>query len=107
MEGSKKESAPVQTALEADEKRQAQVQVKTQDNNNGSTHSDSENDNDNDLEAQQLSSDSGRSKDETHELQDQTNLLPFKQLLVVFGGLSCALFCMSFIPVSQHGINKF
>jgi hypothetical protein len=26
-------------------------------------------------------------------LQDQTNLLPVKQLLVVFVGLSCALFC--------------
>jgi hypothetical protein len=28
-------------------------------------------------------------------LQDQTNLLPVKQLLVVFVGLSCALFCES------------
>ncbi|KAE9369700.1 putative tetracycline efflux protein [Stipitochalara longipes BDJ] len=27
------------------------------------------------------------------KLQDQTNLLPLKQLLIVFAGLSCALFC--------------
>lgn len=27
------------------------------------------------------------------ELQDQTNLLPFKQLVLVFIGLSAALFC--------------
>lgn len=26
-------------------------------------------------------------------LQDQSNLLPMKQLIVVFAGLSCALFC--------------
>ncbi|KAH8669069.1 putative tetracycline efflux protein [Xylariales sp. PMI_506] len=31
--------------------------------------------------------------DEKTKLQDQTNLLPFKQLIVVFLGLSCALFC--------------
>ncbi|KAJ5814831.1 hypothetical protein N7474_006608 [Penicillium riverlandense] len=30
---------------------------------------------------------------EKMKLQDQTNLLPMKQLLVVFAGLSCALFC--------------
>ncbi|KAJ5223824.1 hypothetical protein N7468_008366 [Penicillium chermesinum] len=30
---------------------------------------------------------------ERTQLQDQTNLLPFKQVLVVFVGLSCALFC--------------
>lgn len=29
-------------------------------------------------------------------LQDQTNLLPTKQVIVVFAGLSCALFCESF-----------
>lgn len=28
-----------------------------------------------------------------HQLQDQTNLLPFKQVIVIFMGLSCALFC--------------
>ncbi|KAJ4389868.1 hypothetical protein N0V93_007340 [Gnomoniopsis smithogilvyi] len=28
-----------------------------------------------------------------HHLQDQTNLLPFKQVIVIFMGLSCALFC--------------
>jgi hypothetical protein len=27
------------------------------------------------------------------KLQDQSNLLPMKQLIVVFAGLSCALFC--------------
>jgi len=31
--------------------------------------------------------------DEKVKLQDQTNLLPLKQLLIVFAGLSCALFC--------------
>lgn len=30
-----------------------------------------------------------------HQLQDQTNLLPFKQVIVIFMGLSCALFCES------------
>ena len=30
--------------------------------------------------------------EKTH-LHDQTNLLPMKQLIVVFVGLSCALFC--------------
>lgn len=30
-----------------------------------------------------------------HHLQDQTNLLPFKQVIVIFMGLSCALFCKS------------
>lgn len=33
--------------------------------------------------------------DEETTLQDQTNLLPVKQLLIVFVGLSCALFCES------------
>lgn len=33
--------------------------------------------------------------EEKTTLQDQTNLLPVKQLLVVFVGLSCALFCES------------
>jgi hypothetical protein len=33
--------------------------------------------------------------DEKVKLQDQTNLLPLKQLLIVFAGLSCALFCKS------------
>lgn len=33
--------------------------------------------------------------EDKRKLQDQTNLLPFKQLLVVFLGLSCALFCQS------------
>jgi hypothetical protein len=33
--------------------------------------------------------------DEKTTLQDQTNLLPVKQLLVVFVGLSSALFCES------------
>lgn len=36
--------------------------------------------------------------DEKVKLQDQTNLLPLKQLLIVFAGLSCALFCTS-IPL--------
>lgn len=31
--------------------------------------------------------------EDKHKLQDQTNLLPLKQLMVVFIGLSCALFC--------------
>ena len=32
-------------------------------------------------------------KKDKFELQDQTNLLPFKQLVLVFVGLSAALFC--------------
>ncbi|KAJ5606312.1 hypothetical protein N7510_009093 [Penicillium lagena] len=36
---------------------------------------------------------SAPSDNEKTKLQDQTNLLPMKQLLVVFAGLSCALFC--------------
>lgn len=34
------------------------------------------------------------------KLQDQTNLLPFKQLIVVFVGLSCALFCKSWSSIA-------
>ena len=30
---------------------------------------------------------------DANKLQDQTNLLPVKQVLIVFAGLSCALFC--------------
>lgn len=37
---------------------------------------------------------------ESTKLQDQTNLLPLKQLLVVFAGCSCALFCECFIIAS-------
>lgn len=33
--------------------------------------------------------------DDKPKLQDQSNLLPMKQLIVVFAGLSCALFCQS------------
>lgn len=33
-----------------------------------------------------------------HQLQDQTNLLPFKQVIIIFMGLSCALFCESAYP---------
>lgn len=33
---------------------------------------------------------------EKSKIQDQTNLLPIKQLLIVFAGLSCALFCEFF-----------
>lgn len=43
------------------------------------------------VEAQQLASDNA--VNEKIKLQDQTNLLPVKQLLIVFVGLSCALFC--------------
>ncbi|KAJ5651367.1 uncharacterized protein N7484_005090 [Penicillium longicatenatum] len=43
------------------------------------------------VEAQQLPS-NDTPNDKT-KLQDQTNLLPVKQLLIVFVGLSCALFC--------------
>jgi hypothetical protein len=32
-------------------------------------------------------------KKKTPELQDQTNLLPVKQVILVFVGLTCALFC--------------
>jgi hypothetical protein len=41
---------------------------------------------------------------EKTNLQDQTNLLPLKQLLVVFAGCSCALFCKCFSLFSslQH-----
>lgn len=48
-----------------------------------------------DLEAQdggQSGSGKGK-KRKTVELQDQTNLLPVKQVIVVFAGLSAALFC--------------
>ena len=38
------------------------------------------------------------STSEKIKLQDQTNLLPLKQLLIVFAGLSCALFCESTLP---------
>lgn len=31
--------------------------------------------------------------DDKTTLQDQTNILPMKQLILVFVGLSCALFC--------------
>ena len=30
---------------------------------------------------------------DANKLQDQTNLLPMKQVLIIFAGLSCALFC--------------
>jgi hypothetical protein len=39
--------------------------------------------------------------DEKVKLQDQKNLLPLKQLLIVFAGLSCALFC-KFIPLFDN-----
>lgn len=32
-------------------------------------------------------------KDDKYALQDQTNLLPVKQVIVIFCGLNCALFC--------------
>jgi hypothetical protein len=35
-------------------------------------------------------------------LQDQTNLLPLKQLLIVFAGLSCALFCKPSLFSLRH-----
>jgi hypothetical protein len=34
-----------------------------------------------------------RRKDAEAQLQDQTNLLPVKQVIFVFIGLTCALFC--------------
>jgi hypothetical protein len=37
----------------------------------------------------------GESDNSRKKLEDQTNLLPRKQLIVVFSGLSCALFCQS------------
>lgn len=40
-------------------------------------------------------------KEQEPVLQDQSNLLPMRQLIVVFAGLSCALFCEFFIPVRQ------
>lgn len=43
------------------------------------------------VEAQQLPDDNA--VNEKTQLQDQTNLLPVKQVLIVFVGLSCALFC--------------
>jgi hypothetical protein len=50
---------------------------------------------DQDLEAQdEERKESGKGKKrKTVELQDQTNLLPVKQVIVVFAGLSAALFC--------------
>lgn len=47
-------------------------------------------------EAQKLPIDSENRTNNKGKLQDQTNLLPFKQLMIVFVGLSCALFCKSF-----------
>lgn len=38
----------------------------------------------------------GSDKDPSQQLQDQTNLLPMKQLFVVFAGLSTAMLCKSF-----------
>lgn len=35
----------------------------------------------------------GRGEKKAIELQDQTNLLPTKQVVFVFMGLTCALFC--------------
>lgn len=50
---------------------------------------------DQDLEAQDGEpTESGKGKKrKTVELQDQTNLLPVRQVIVVFAGLSAALFC--------------
>lgn len=50
---------------------------------------------DRDLEAQdgQAGGPGKRGKKKEVELQDQTNLLPVKQIIIVFAGLSAALFC--------------
>lgn len=45
-----------------------------------------------DVEAQTVVEQGKRKK---LELQDQTNLLPHRQVLIVFAGLSMALFCSS------------
>jgi hypothetical protein len=38
--------------------------------------------------------DRGQAKDkDKYELEDQTNLLPVRQVIVIFMGLNCALFC--------------
>jgi hypothetical protein len=40
------------------------------------------------------------------KLQDQTNLLPLKQLLIVFAGLSCALFCKTSLFVKTQELTS-
>ncbi|OJJ45121.1 hypothetical protein ASPZODRAFT_18031 [Penicilliopsis zonata CBS 506.65] len=65
--------------------------------NESSIQQDSNDGNENQISTETLNEES---KDEQNsdensnkKLQDQTNLLPVKQLLIVFTGLSCALFC--------------
>jgi hypothetical protein len=62
-----------------------------------------------DLEAQTPDSQAAAPDNET-KLQDQTNILPFKQLAIVFLGLACALFCEFWLLIlflfprfSSHG----
>lgn len=43
--------------------------------------------------AEEASQPGPQSSSKSNTLQDQSNLLPMKQLIVVFAGLSCALFC--------------
>jgi hypothetical protein len=56
------------------------------------------------LDAQPPDSHMATPENEKTKLQDQTNILPFKQLIIVFLGLSCALFCESclFVRISLH-----
>lgn len=58
-------------------------------------------------EAQQLPRDNA--VNEKNSLQDQTNLLPVKQVLIVFVGLSCALFCKNLHtqPCIKNADSKF
>ncbi|EPE05235.1 mfs general substrate transporter [Ophiostoma piceae UAMH 11346] len=85
-----------QTPQQAGEKSQARLQTEPQDMKH------------NDLEAQQPTTSQGSNslKDERHELQDQTNLLPMKQLLIVFGGLGCALFYQTIITTAVPTIGQ-
>ena len=54
------------------------------------------------VEAQEPPIDSDNKANDKSKLQDQTNLLPFKQLMIVFVGLSCALFCeLPYHPLTQ------
>lgn len=44
-------------------------------------------------EESKIGAEENSEKKKTPELQDQTNLLPVKQVILVFVGLTCALFC--------------
>lgn len=65
--------------------------VEPHEKNKGVEEDESTEDPEEDVEAQE--SEAATPVNEKTKLQDQTNILPFKQLAVVFLGLSSALFC--------------